>query len=157
MSVNEEDSDLIEKLELEVESLKNKLNKERKDYSEKITFLESKVSRLIFEKKELNEEIRLLELKEFDLKIKKLERIQQKLYKSEHKVDVVKKHLTKSHKDIELLKEYNNDLREDLDNRKNDIFLLEQIIKEYPYLGIFNYIRDKKPNSYYKYFKYLKD
>ncbi|MDR2967156.1 MAG: hypothetical protein LBU74_04345 [Methanobacteriaceae archaeon] len=120
----------------EVKSLKKKLNKKNKELEKSKKTLnfqinkekqcEQKISLIINEKNELLEKIHQLELMKLDLKLQKSNDLKEKIQKAEHRINITKKLL---------------------DDSKEEIAMLKNIIDGYEKLGFFDFIRNKKPDS----------
>ena len=87
---------------------------------------EKKISLIINEKNELLDKIHQYELMKLDLKLQKSNDLKEKIQKAEHRVNITKKLL---------------------DNSKEEIVMLKNIIDDYDKLGFFDFIMNKKPES----------
>ncbi|MDR2624272.1 MAG: hypothetical protein LBC39_06880 [Methanobrevibacter sp.] len=130
---------LIDDLKSEIKSLKHQLDEQKKESRVEISDLKKKIFILHNEKSKLSKDVEINEVKEIDHKLKNVEKLKQDLLKSQHKNTVIK----------DLLDE----TREDLNSLKNDNENLIQIIEDFDNLGFIDAIKQKKPDSYYQYFK----
>lgn len=120
----------------EIQSLKEKLNLKNKELKKSNKILkfhianqeqyEKKISLFIDEKNELLDKIHQYELMKFDLKLQKTNDLKEKLQKAEHRINITKKLL---------------------DDSKEEIAMLKNIINDYDNIGFLDFIRNKKPDS----------
>ncbi|MCL2157130.1 MAG: hypothetical protein FWH54_03810 [Methanobrevibacter sp.] len=113
----------------EIESLTEELKKSNETL--KILKLEQqqcekKISHFIDEKNELLDKIHQYELMKLDLKLKKYTDMEEKLQKGEHRISISKKLL---------------------DESRDEIKLLKNIINDYENIKFLDFIRNKKPDS----------
>lgn len=116
---------LQEKLNVKNEELK-KSNKMLKFYITKHEEYEKKISHFIKEKNELLDNINQYELMKIDLKLQKSNDLKERIQKADHRINITKKLL---------------------DDSKEEIAMLKNIINDYDKIGFFDFIRNKKPNS----------
>jgi len=121
----EEIKSLKEKLNIKNEELE-KSNKSLNFHMLKNEEYEKKILILIKEKNESLDKIHNYELMELDLKLQKSNDFKEKLQKAEHRISITKKLL---------------------DDSKEEIAILKDIIRDYDNLKFFDFIRNKKPNS----------
>ncbi|KZX14761.1 hypothetical protein MBCUT_19550 [Methanobrevibacter cuticularis] len=122
-------------LKKELKSKKIQLNKANERIATLNKMLDSCHERLdnnINEKSKLYDEVQKFQVMKLNLQLKKLEDIEQKFLKSEHRAEVTKKLL---------------------DDSKREIAILKRIINEFENLSFYDFIRNNRSNSYSKYFK----
>jgi hypothetical protein len=100
--------------------------------NQEIIKFNEKIAEIYKSKDEVIKELRMLETKEIDLKLKDFGNIQIQHQRLEHRLSLTQQSLEKA---------------------KDDIKLLKQIIIEFENQNLFDFISNKKPNSYFKYFK----
>ncbi|KZX12008.1 hypothetical protein [Methanobrevibacter curvatus] len=129
----DDDSNLsFDELKKEIKNLKEDLYLKEKERNQEIIKFNEKIAEIYKSKDEVIKELRTLETKEIDLKLKDFGNIQIQLQRLEHRLSLTQQSLEKA---------------------KGDIKLLKQIIIEFENQNLFNFISNKKPNSYFKYFK----
>ncbi|MDR1722226.1 MAG: hypothetical protein LBR24_04170 [Methanobrevibacter sp.] len=128
-------NELKEKNKVLIEELKDiKLEKQKE-----ISSLKKKIFRLHGEKSQISKDLEITKFKDLDIKLKKVDELKQDLLKANHKNDVIKDHLDKA--------------REKITNLENEKAILITIVNEYENQGFFDFIRNRKPNSYYNFFE----
>lgn len=124
----------INDLKRELYQKNKELEESKKTITKLYNIIESCHERLeinILEKNKLSNKVQKFEIKKLDIQMKNFEEAQQKLFKSQHRVDVSKKLLFEANREIALLR---------------------KIIQDFENMSIFDYIKDKKPYclDYYK-------
>lgn len=130
----------------EIKSLKKELDVKNKELEKSNKLIEShklkqeqceeKISLFVDEKKELSDKIHQYELMELELKLQNSNDFKGKLQKADHRIDITKKLL---------------------DDSREEVAILKNIINDYDNMGFFDFIRNKKPDSMILYDDRFKD
>jgi chromosome segregation ATPase len=127
-----ESNENIEDLKKENLELKEIINLKEKEMNTIVLKLNQKISQIYEDKDKLFNELRTLQMKELDLKLKNYNQNQIDRQRLEHRLSLTQQSLKQA---------------------KNDIKTLKSIISELEKQNLFDFILNKKTNSYYNYFK----